>query len=359
MPRFEDAFLLSLLKACAEREPEPLYPARYAQDHNIDRDQLDLALDELRRRGLVKLTDWVKGAGQGRGLTDAGKTALASGDPAPAPPPSEPTSTLDPTRNIYERGELVREALIHPTPPLVSRILLAINIVVFIGGTIYAGMQGWSPHDVFIGAGDSTHEVLKDLGGLHPYFLFHPEIGRPQFERLITHSFLHIGVLHLLMNMFFLFTLGAAIEAMWEWPRFLAIYFVAAFVGGCVVVISGLIQRNVGLTAGASGAMYGLFLSMIIWFWLNKQHLPEHHIQSMSRMLLPNIILMVAINFQSGISWQGHLGGAVGGLLTALLLHVQRFHPSSSVRILALALVPLVPLGFLAAMLSQAGWFAA
>src|SRR5687767_9944263 len=144
MPRFDDAFLLSLLKACAEREPEPLYPVRYAIDHNIDRDQLDLALDELHRRGLVKLTDWVKGSGQGRALTDAGKTALANGEPAPAPAPSEPTSSVNPTHSVYERGELVREVLMHPTPPLVSRILLTINVIIFIGGAIYAGMQGWS-----------------------------------------------------------------------------------------------------------------------------------------------------------------------------------------------------------------------
>ena len=64
--------MLQLLQACAARAPGPLYPSRFASEHNLDRDTLDVALEELRRRGLLRLTDWVKDLGQGYALTDAG-----------------------------------------------------------------------------------------------------------------------------------------------------------------------------------------------------------------------------------------------------------------------------------------------
>jgi hypothetical protein len=85
--------------------------------------------------------------------------------------------------------------------------------------------------------------------------------------------------------------------------------------------------------------------------------LPEGLIQDWSRSLGINAFLLIAINFVPGISWQGHLGGAIGGLLAALLLHVQRFHPSPGMRWLALAALPMVPVGFFLAVLWQVGYF--
>ncbi len=153
------------------------------------------------------------------------------------------------------------------------------------------------------------------------------------------------------MNMYFLGTLGRQIEAMWGSVRFLVIYFVAGIVSGCMV----LLLAPAGLTAGASGCLFGIFVAMIVWFALNHHHLPQNLIQAWSRNLGINVILLVAINFIPGTSWQGHFGGAVGGLLAALLLHVQRFHPVRAVRMLALAGVPLIPIGFFVAVLWQAG----
>ena len=131
----------------------------------------------------------------------------------------------------------------------------------------------------------------------------------------------------------------------------------AGVVSGCVVLQYDLAHERSSLTAGASGSLYGIFVSMVVWFWLNREHLPERLIQDWSRNLATNAFLLFAINFLPlPISWQGHLGGAIGGLLAALLLHANRFHPSPSVRLLALTALPLIPLGFFLAVLWQAGW---
>src|SRR5262245_19646054 len=110
MPRVDDQFLLKLLQACADRAPEPLYPARFAKENNLDRENLDSGFDELRKRGFVQLTDWVKDLGQGRALTDAGKEALETGNLKAAPLPAN-VAYESPALTTYQRGELVRGAL--------------------------------------------------------------------------------------------------------------------------------------------------------------------------------------------------------------------------------------------------------
>src|SRR5262249_53960130 len=106
MLKGSEDFMLMLLQACADCAPEPLYPARFAQEKNLDRDQLDQGLDELRRRGLVKLTDWVRDLGQGRALTTAGEDALKTRNLAPAPVAAE--KSYDPAADetgAFGRGE--------------------------------------------------------------------------------------------------------------------------------------------------------------------------------------------------------------------------------------------------------------
>jgi rhomboid protease GluP len=357
MPTVDEEFLLHLLQACAARAPAPLYPARYAREQHLDRDALDEGLDELRRRGLIQFTEWVKDAGQGLALTEAGRQALASQRvPTARAVANDAPALRDRALTEYERGEIVRAAVFEPTRPLVSRVLLAANLLFFAFGAFYTWnnsldishyLEGSSPPPDF-----TTNFVLPKLGALHSSLVFLPG-NRPQFERIILSAFLHIGLLHLFMNMYFLFSLGPVIESMWGSLRFLAIYAIAGIVSGCVVLHFNITQHSDG-AVGASGCLFGIFVALVVWFLLNRPFLPERLIQAFKNNLATNVILLVAINFVPGISWQGHLGGAIGGLLAALLLHVQRFHPSPGIRILALAGVPIIPIGFFAAVLWEA-----
>jgi DNA-binding IscR family transcriptional regulator len=76
MPESSVHPLESILRLCAAAAPEPWYPSAYAKETNTPRDTLDPYLDQLRMAGLVHLTDWVPGHGQGYALTPAGEDVL-------------------------------------------------------------------------------------------------------------------------------------------------------------------------------------------------------------------------------------------------------------------------------------------
>lgn len=358
MPPVDDKFLLQLLQACAERAPAPLYPKQYAEEQKLARDVVDEGFDELRRRGLIALTDWVKDLGQGRALTDAGAEALRRGKLTPAeavvraPAPAE-------SFGAYERGEIVRQAILNPGRPYIAYTLLAVNIAVFLYGAFYAWNTGLGLSEYLLGDRDKfakTGVVLRLLGGLcRPDVL--GDFRRPEYERLITSLFLHLGILHLGMNMFFLGTLGGYVEAMWGHVRFLAIYFIAGIVGGCMVLLLGPPDpvEDPWVTIGASGCLCGVFTALVVWYSLNYPHLPEQALQDGSRLIFVNLMLLVGVNFIGGVSVEGHLGGAIGGLLAALFLQIQRFHSSRLVRVLALLATLAIPVGFFLAMLWHAG----
>jgi membrane associated rhomboid family serine protease len=360
MPRVDDAFLLKVLQACAEHAPAPLYPARFAKEQSLDRDQLDAALDELRRRGLIRLTDWVKDAGQGRALTEAGKEAVQSENLAPVRLPAE-AGSADKSVSLYERGELVRGAIYEPKPAYVAWALVAINVAFFLFGAVYTIWRQLPVHEYLLGVDgvhNTTSAVLYNIGYLHKDLILPdwPEM-RPQFERLFLFFFLHIGILHLGLNMFFLVSTGELIEGMWGRWRFLLLYLISGFVSGCVVLLFNIWQGRAVPTAGASGAVCGLFASMLAWFYFNRAHVPGELLQEWKRILTINVAVLVGMSLIPGVSWQGHLGGAIGGALTAVLLNVQRFHPVGAIRVFAFAGVLLIPIAFFGAVLWQAGWF--
>src|SRR5947208_1219339 len=70
--------LEAILKLCAEAAPNPWYPSVFAQTSGIPRAQLDPHLDTLRLGGLIRLTDWVQGRGQGYALTPEGEAVVQS-----------------------------------------------------------------------------------------------------------------------------------------------------------------------------------------------------------------------------------------------------------------------------------------
>jgi membrane associated rhomboid family serine protease len=179
--------------------------------------------------------------------------------------------------------------------PIVTYVLIAINVAVFIG--VQSSSQ-FNYHDLTLfGSG-----VYQD-GTLHG-------VAEGEWWRLVTSGFLHTETVHLLLNMLSLFWLGRMIEPALGHARYVAIYLVSLLAGSLGVMI---LDPNAE-TLGASGAIYGLLGAAIVMA-RNRQ------ISLIQSGLLP----ILAINFiftlsVPGISLGGHLGGLIGGLVATFVV---------------------------------------
>src|SRR4051794_508507 len=76
MAKSHTELLEMILRECAAAQTHPWYPAAFAKATGVPREPLDASLDQLRLSGLVKLTPWVAGQGQGYQLTPHGAEVL-------------------------------------------------------------------------------------------------------------------------------------------------------------------------------------------------------------------------------------------------------------------------------------------
>ncbi len=332
--------LEAILTWCAEAAPNPWYPSTFAQTAGIPREKLDPFLDELRLGGLIRLTDWVPGRGQGYTLTEEGaevvrnprlmervKTQGVPRLPTPRPAPDR----LEGRETSFDRGEKVRSVLLNPVRPRVTRALILVNVMVFLAGLGIAVQDG-KPLNDFVMKSDSR--VLLLTGAVNPQ-----QVWAGEWWRLVTSCFVHIGLLHLLANMYALYILGPSVESLFGHWRYLLLYLVAGFGGSCI----GELAQPATL-AGASGAICGLLGAILMWTLLNRQYLPPPLASRWLRAVSINTVLIVFISMIPGVSWAGHLGGGVVGLLAAGLLTRHRFG-TGMLRWLALIGLLLLPLG--------------
>ena len=112
--------------------------------------------------------------------------------------------------------------------------------------------------------------------------------------------------------------LGPLLESLWGSGRLLLLYMVAAVTGGCVVIWTD----RAGV--GASGAISGMLTSLGVWVMLNREHLPPALASGLTRMVLINLVILAFLSTLPGVSWEGHLGGAIGGALASFPLQVSR-----------------------------------
>jgi len=245
---------------------------------------------------------------------------LREGQVPQAPPERPPDVSNERHALGGERGEQIRNAMLDDSRPIVTQVLVALNIIWFIVNLgVY--MYKFGGRKIPIGWGDAGpayDEALVYTGAL-AYGLV---VEEGQWWRILAAAFNHIGLLHIGMNMYALWRLGALLERMWgRWP-YLAIYLVSS-VGSSLTAL--WLSRSNALTAGASGAICGLFGALITWILLNKSYLPARVVQAYQSMILTNVVILVIISLLPGVSWQGHLGGAVAGAVVAVPLNMARF----------------------------------
>ncbi len=202
----------------------------------------------------------------------------------------------------------------------VTLTLIAANVAMFLVSAVSAASVGNSPLNNY--ASPLFTALSQWPNGV--YFL-------GEWWRVFTAAFLHIGPIHLVMNMLGLLIFGSELERQLGRLRFLSLYLLSALGGSAAIQLFGDPRVPV---AGASTAIYGLLGGLAVLMLYRRQDL---------RGLLTLLAINVFISFLPGVSLLGHLGGLVAGAVTAgLLVLTRRRRPAQVVGIASLAVVLLV-----------------
>ncbi len=163
------------------------------------------------------------------------------------------------------------------------------------------------------GVGNEHLPALVRLGAIVPWLM-----AEGEYWRLVAAMFLHIGLLHLLVNLWALYQLGYVFEAMFGTTRILAFYFLT----GISASLTSAILREEGLSAGASGAIFGILGALIVAIRRSPVWRNEPWTKGFTRQLMGWAAVNVFIGFTfPGIDNYAHLGGFAAGLLLGFIPH--------------------------------------
>ena len=147
---------------------------------------------------------------------------------------------------------------------------------------------------------------------------FGPATKDGEWWRLASAMFLHFGVFHLGMNMFSLWDGGRLVERMFGSTRFILIYVAAGLTGN---LLSLFAQGDQAVSAGASGAIFGVYGALITYLWLARHQQNASEFKRLFWVALTFSTLAIGLGFFiKGIDNYAHLGGLGGGLLMGLML---------------------------------------
>jgi membrane associated rhomboid family serine protease len=216
-------------------------------------------------------------------------------------------------------------------PSTFTFVFLAVNVFIFLLMSFAAP------------GGSENHEVLRVYGAKYNSLINE----RGEWWRFITPVFLHIGWIHLLVNMYSLFILGPYVEKLYGSARFV-FFWIATGVAGVVAsylasssgVRGGVLARFLfrggdGPSAGASGALFGLIGVLFVFGIKFRHELPEGFKRAFGTGMIPTILINLFIGYTIPyIDNAAHLGGFVAGALLALFVGYKRPGQRASVAVL-------------------------
>lgn len=194
----------------------------------------------------------------------------------------------DDINGTNERKNKKMEKIFSSKKPIVTWIIIALCIIMF----FVSGM------------GYDTYTLVKygaNFSGL---------VRNGELYRLVTYMFLHAGIVHIGLNMYSLYIVGPRVEDFFGKWKYALIYFISGICGGLLSI--GVTPDVVSV--GASGAIFGLF-GALIYFGYNYRGYIGAMIRSQ---VVPIVIYNLFMGlFIPGIDMWGHVGGLIGGILTA------------------------------------------
>ena len=192
--------------------------------------------------------------------------------------------------NNYAIKEQTQKRRLMPKTPKVTKIVMLICVFVFIL-EVFLSRQ--------IDGENSMINSFIVLGANYKMFT----VGLGEFFRLLMSGFLHGSILHLIVNMIALYSLGNTMEVEMGSLKFAATLFLSVIVGS----LTSLMFSANGISVGISGGLYGL-LGMLI---ANAIRNGSWRDPQLMRLILINLM----INFMGGIDVMAHFGGFACGFI--------------------------------------------
>jgi rhomboid protease GluP len=238
-----------------------------------------------------------------------------------------------------QRGEVFEDAVqvVMPAPWVrsgtgrpVTQAIFGINLAVF-AAMVLAGVSITDPTtQELIHWGANSAQLT--LGG--------------QWWRLVTNAFLHIGIIHIALNMWCLWSLGSLAESLYGPWTFAAVYLISGVSGS----LASVAWHPYGISAGASGAIFGLAGALIASYKLGEFSLPHSVVAGTLRCTIAFVGYNLVIGMMAGRTDNAaHLGGLAGGaILGALIARAapQRDAVPARIAIVALGVAMLFGAGF-------------
>ncbi len=193
--------------------------------------------------------------------------------------------------------------------PFVTQGLIAANVGIYLlqllMGAGLTANSGWIyEHGVLVSTAVGSNGQLVG-------------VAEGEWWRLVTAAFLHYGPLHLGMNMLVLWIIGPPLEEYFGHGRYALVYLVSGLAGSA----GALLWSPNALTVGASGAIWGIMGAALV--------LEARKIWVFGGQAMGLVVFNLAITFLiPGISIGGHVGGLIGGGLSALAFSSLRRSPS-------------------------------
>ena len=197
----------------------------------------------------------------------------------------------DDINNKNKKEAMETDAILEPKKPYVT-----IGIIVFL----------WL---VFL------YYKVGDVAWLvNNFILFGDWVREGEIYRLLTGTFLHADLLHILCNTYALYIVGSMVEGYYGRKKFAIIYLVSAITGSLLSICMSDIP-----SVGASGAIFGLLGSLVYFGYHYRVYFGSVILQR----IIPVIIINLGIGFMmSEIDNFAHIGGLIGGFLISKALGI-------------------------------------
>ncbi len=187
------------------------------------------------------------------------------------------------------------------TRVVVTPILIAANVAMFL-------IVAFQDRSIFT----FRTETLLGWGASYS-----PDVAQGEWWRLVTAVFLHGGLLHLASNMFALMIIGQVTERLYG-SSAMAVVYALSGIGGAV---ASEWWKPVAVSVGASGAIFGLYGSLLAFLLLRHAALPRQAVSALGSGAVVVVLYNIAAGFtQSYIDNAGHIGGLLAGVAAGLAL---------------------------------------